>query len=79
MWKRASARVMFFWADVRRRDPDNAMARLKSTWDGVADAGIVANDSGIWPERPEFRYDRTNPRVEIVITEENAKADTRHE
>ena len=78
-WERASARVTFHWPDKRRRDPDNAMASLKATWDGIADAGIVANDSGIWPERPVFAVDRANPRVEIIITKENVQVEARRE
>ena len=71
-WAKAKAHVTFHWPSNRRRDPDNAMASLKATWDGIADAGIVANDSGIWPERPEFAVDTRNPRVVITLTEEKA-------
>ena len=69
-WVKASARITFYWPDKRIRDPEGAMSSLKATWDGFQDAGIVANDSGIWPERPVYVYDDPNPRVEIILTEE---------
>ena len=70
MWEKASYKAAFYFKDARRRDADNAIASLKSALDGVADAGLVINDSGLWPERPEFRTDKENPRVEITFTRE---------
>jgi len=69
-WLKASARITFHWPDKRKRDPEGAVAALKATWDGFQDAGIVANDSGIWPERAVYVYGDPNPRVTITITEE---------
>ena len=69
-WKAAKASVVFYWPNRRKHDPDNAMASLKATWDGLQDAGIVENDSGIWPERPVFSVDPSNPRVVITLEEE---------
>lgn len=34
-------------------------------------AGIIANDRGLWPERPVFAKDASNPRIEITITHED--------
>ena len=70
MWDRARAKVTWYFPTARGRDPDNAMASLKAYWDGLEDAGIVANDCGIWPDRPEFMIDRDKPRIEIEIREE---------
>lgn len=69
-WTQAKYTARFYFKDARRRDADNAIASLKSAIDGVADAGLVVNDSGLWPERPEFHVDKENPRVEITITKE---------
>lgn len=69
-WKKASYIARFYFKDSRRRDADNAIASLKSALDGVADAGLVVNDSVLWPERPEFHTDKDNPRVEITFTKE---------
>jgi hypothetical protein len=46
------------------------MASIKSALDGVADAGLVVNDSGLWPESPEIHVDKENPRLEITFTKE---------
>lgn len=70
MWEKASYTARFYFRDARRRDADNAIASLKSALDGVADAGLVINDSVLWPERPEFHTDKENPRVEITFTKE---------
>lgn len=36
--------VTFVWPDRVRRDPDNY--ELKGAWDGLVDAGILADDNG---------------------------------
>lgn len=69
-WRKATYRARFYFKDARRRDADNAIASIKSALDGVADAGLVVNDSGLWPERPEFHVDKENPRLEITFTKE---------
>lgn len=71
LWVKASYKVSFYFKDARRRDADNAIASLKSALDGVADAGLIINDSGLWPERPEFHTDKDNPRIEITFTKES--------
>lgn len=70
-WNKASYTARFYFPDKRRRDADNAIASIKSALDGAADAGLVVNDSGLWPERPEFHVDKTNPRLEITFTKES--------
>lgn len=55
-WPSATVRCTFTFPDRRKRDADNLLASMKSAFDGLADAGIVANDSG-------FRH------LPIVITE----------
>jgi crossover junction endodeoxyribonuclease RusA len=69
-WVKAKMEVNAFFKHNRSRDADNFMASLKSVCDGIADAGIIANDKGLWPERPTFEKDSSNPRIEITITEE---------
>jgi len=70
-WKNATYKAVFYWPNARRRDADNAVASIKAALDGIADAGVVINDSGLWPERPEFHTDTENPRLEITITKES--------
>lgn len=66
-WERAETAAVFYFATDRRRDEDNAAASLKAAWDGIAAAGIVANDAGLTHTRPVLLLDRENPRVEITL------------
>jgi crossover junction endodeoxyribonuclease RusA len=69
-WAKASVAIVAYYPTRRHPDPDNLIASLKAAFDGIADAGIVANDRGLWPERPAIFTDRTRPRIELTITEE---------
>ena len=69
-WLKARLEVKAFFKTNRSRDADNFMASLKSVCDGIADSGIIANDKGLWPERPTFEKDAENPRIELTITGE---------
>lgn len=69
-WAKASVAIAAYYPTRRHPDPDNLIASLKAAFDGIADAGIVANDRGLWPLRPEIFTDRANPRIELTITEE---------
>ena len=50
-WDLAETRVTFYWPTAHKRDADNAMRRMKPVWDGLEDAGVVADDAGLihWP------------------------------
>lgn len=68
-WGKASMGVVLFLGPRNKQpDPDNLIASLKPYIDGLADAGIVANDKNLWPDRPEIRRVERLPRVEITIT-----------
>lgn len=69
-WQKAKYTARFYFPNNRRRDADNAIASIKSALDGVADADLVVNDSGLWPESPQFHVDKENPRLEITFTKE---------
>lgn len=45
-WKEATIRAVFYrpGSNDRRADADNLVAWLKASVDGIADAGIIAND-----------------------------------
>jgi len=68
-WEQVSITAVFFHKQNRTRDPDNAIASLKSAFDGLVDAGLVSNDD--WTrmirEPPEFKIDKMFPRVELHI------------
>lgn len=44
-WKSASVLLRFTFADKRARDRDGLLSMAKAYIDGVADAGVVENDS----------------------------------
>lgn len=68
-WKVATMSVVLFLGPRNKQpDPDNIIASLKAYIDGLADAGIVANDKNLWPELPAIRRVERLPRVEITIT-----------
>lgn len=69
LWKAATYTATFYWPTKGRRDKDNAAASLKAVQDGMADAGVVANDDAFTPEPPRMAYDKARPRVELVIRE----------
>ncbi len=55
-WARARMVVKFSLPHLRH-DPSNLMRSLKAYEDGMQDAGVIANDRGLWPERPEVVRD----------------------
>lgn len=69
-WKKVAVKATFYFTHARRRDPDNAMSSLKAAYDGIVDAGLVADDDYEHMERmpPIFRGDHNHPRVELTIT-----------
>jgi len=69
LYKLASTHVVYYHPTNRRRDADNHLAMLKATFDGLADAGVVANDSGFVHYPLVFEVDLIKPRVEITIKE----------
>ena len=66
---RATCEARFYFKQDRRRDRDNLLASLKAYFDGVADAGLVRNDSDITYLPVVVAIDKANPRVELHITE----------
>ena len=68
-WELARVSATFFFKNHRRRDPDNAMASLKSAYDGIVDAGLVVDDDATHMKRgePEFFVDKVYPRVVLKI------------
>ena len=62
---RASA-TFFHRKDGRRRDGDNHLAMCKAYFDGFADAGVIADDSGFTHSPPKF-VPEGKRRVELVI------------
>ncbi len=68
-WDDALCVSRFYFATERTRDKDNAQASLKAAFDGIADAGIVTNDSAFTHRIEIGESDKANPRVEITISQ----------
>lgn len=67
-WEEATLQAHFFFETNRRRDADNLLAWCKSTVDGIADAGIIINDSGFTYPPVQSSIDKDCPRLELTIT-----------
>ena len=68
-WSGALYTVTAYHKTNRTRDEDNFIASLKATLDGIADAGLVADDSAFSFQRPiVWKIDKLNPRVELMFT-----------
>ena len=68
-WGKCEVLVTLYYQHRRQRDADNAMASLKSMYDGIQDAGVVPNDTPEYMTRrePVFAIDKNQPRTEIII------------
>jgi len=73
-WQKAKVRVVWRCTKRIHPDPDNIIASLKAAFDGLADAGLIANDKGLWPERPVIETSAHWPEVELTITPEPEEA-----
>ncbi len=66
--ERIAVQAIFYHRLDRRRDKDNALASLKPAFDGLADAGIIENDSGIVHLPVCMKVDLEEPpHVELII------------
>lgn len=66
-FKRAEVQTVFYLA--RRQDGDNLLSWCKAYYDGLQDAGVVANDSGITHLAPQQITGKIagKPRVVLII------------
>ena len=66
-----SATVTFWMPDRRRRDLDNLLAAMKPAWDGLVDAGLLADDNAdqlsITLKPPEYAGSRGAAGVHLVL------------
>ena len=67
-WPAATLQAHFLFETKRKRDGDNLTAWIKSTVDGIADSGIVKDDSDFTHLPSTYGVDRECPRLEITIT-----------
>lgn len=66
-WPSARVSATMFFRIRARRDPHNLPERLKPILDGIADAGLVANDRDLIVAPPREEVDRESPRIELCI------------
>lgn len=67
-WKTATVAIQWCHRTHMRPDRDNAVAWLKSGFDGLADAGLFDNDRGVTYLPVEFQRDPARPRIVLTIT-----------
>lgn len=67
-WVRASVQIHWYAKTIAHPDGDNAVATLKSAFDGLTDYGIFADDKHVTYPPAIFHKDRENPRIELHIT-----------
>ncbi len=72
-WPAADVQCTFYHKDARRRDKDNALASMKAAFDGIADAGLVSDDSSLTYLPVVMLKSKDNPRVEVTITRKEMK------
>ena len=66
-WTRATVTPVFYHRERRNRDQDNATGSLKAAFDALADAGVIANDSGLRQMPPVFEIDANDARVVLIV------------
>ena len=69
-WGKATVQAAFHYKTKRRRDDVNHLQMLKPAYDGVVDAGLLADDDSehLTTLPATFHVDRENPRVELTFT-----------
>lgn len=70
LWKRAKVTITWRCCKQIHPDPDNIVASCKAYFDGLADAGIIENDRGLWPERPMIETGASWPEMVLTVEEE---------
>jgi Holliday junction resolvase RusA-like endonuclease len=69
-WKKASAKLHFYFKTKRSRDHDNFIGMMKPAFDGLVRAKVIVDDRSDYLsiEKPEFHIDKDSPRVDIILT-----------
>lgn len=66
-WKRANLSAQWYLTTARKRDDDGLTSWLVPYRDGLEDAGIVENDTGITVMPHTVAVDKSSPRVVLTI------------
>ena len=69
LWKTADVKAVFYFQLSRTRDKDNSSASLKAYLDGIVQAGLLVNDSGLSAPVVEHIVDHAEEeRVVLTFT-----------
>lgn len=66
-WARATVQATFYHVQKRRRDDVNHLQMLKPAYDGIVEAGLLADDDSehLTTLPATFKIDKTTSRVEL--------------
>jgi len=67
-WEKASITATFYFKVNRRRDRDGAASSIKAYQDGLVDAGLLSDDTGVF-NYTVLAVDKDNPRLELHVNE----------
>ena len=67
MWQSVTVEYRAYFKVKRTRDQEGIISVNKAYMDGICDAKLIANDSGVTFLPVTIAIDRTNPRLEIVV------------
>ena len=68
-WTEATIRVTWFSKTARVIDRDNIISYLKAAFDGLTDAGLLADDRDVTHLPPRREKDAAFPRVLITVSQ----------
>lgn len=68
MWPKARTSITAYFKTAAHRDADNLLSSCKAYFDGITDAGVLMDDSGLSHDAVTILKDSTNPRIVITIT-----------
>ena len=67
-WLKVAIQPVWYRKTRRVIDADNALAMLKSTFDGIVDSGVLDDDRELIHLPIRFEHDKEFPRIEITLT-----------
>lgn len=72
-WSHVTVQIIYYNKTRHEPDRDNIISSLKSAMDGIGDGGLLIDDKDIYQLPVIRRYDKKNPRVEIILTKGKPK------
>ena len=66
-WEQATCQATYFGRTKHRPDSDNILAMLKPAFDGLTDAGLLADDRDLIHLPVDRQTDRLHPRILLTV------------